>query len=97
LAKTPSNKIEKQIKRARLPTGGTVPFVPKLSKNRQDDERITKRAVPFGPRRGKKGFVDENDRIWIRDRAHSGYPDHWDVQLDGGQDYLKVDYDGNKL
>ncbi|HEY5311340.1 MAG TPA: hypothetical protein VIK18_02430 [Pirellulales bacterium] len=91
------NKTEEQIKWARLPTGGAVPFVPKLSKNRKGSERITKRAVRFGPKKGKKGFVDQNDRIWIRDRAHSGYPDHWDVQLDGGQDYFKVDNDGNKL
>ncbi len=24
-------------------------------------------------------------------------PDHWDVQIDGGKDYIRVDNDGNLI
>ena len=50
-----------------------------------------------GPKAGKLGYVDSSGRIWIKDRAHAGDPDHWDVQEDGGSTYFRVDLDGNFL
>jgi hypothetical protein len=97
VAKAPPNKIDRQILKAGLPTRGQFPFVPKLDKNRQGDDIIRKASVLHGPRSGKKGYVDENDRIWIKDRAHAGDPDHWDVQEDGGKSYFRIDLEGNKL
>jgi hypothetical protein len=41
--------------------------------------------------------VDVQGRIWIRDRAHADVPDHWDVQIDDGDRYIRVDNDGNQL
>jgi len=69
-------KIEEQIKNAGLPQGGAVPFQPKLTKNPKGDPIIEK-AVKHGPKKGKKGYVDLQGRVWIRDRAHGGDPDHW--------------------
>ena len=43
------------------------------------------------PRSGKPGSVDDQGRIWIRDRAHAKLPDHWDVQIDDGADYIRID------
>ncbi|MDB5331242.1 MAG: hypothetical protein JWP03_2393 [Phycisphaerales bacterium] len=43
------------------------------------------------------GWVDLDGRIWLRDRAHAGLPDHWDVQEDKGATYFRVDNDGNLL
>jgi hypothetical protein len=91
------NKIEAQIRKARLPIHGNVPFVPKLDRNKVGEQRIRKLAVQHGPKKGKKGFVDSAGRIWIRDRAHAGVPDHWDVQEAGAEDYFRVDDDGNLL
>ena len=65
--------------------------------NRSGDEIIEKRAVGIGPKQGKRGYVDEEGRIWIRDRGHAGIPDHWDVQIDDGNDYIRVDNDGNLI
>jgi hypothetical protein len=58
---------------------------------------IEKRAVLKGPKRGKKGYVDDQGRIWVKDRSHAGLPDHWDVQLDDGDDYFRVDSNGNEI
>jgi hypothetical protein len=55
------------------------------------------RAVAKGAKTGKKGFVDDQGRIWIRDRGQAGLPDHWDVQIDGGDDYFRVDVNGEEL
>lgn len=90
-------KIQDQIKKAGLPTEGTHPFKPKLTKNRKGEEIIEKRAVANGPKSGKRGYVDDQDRIWIRDRAHAKVPDHWDVQIDDGDDYFRVGDDGEEI
>jgi hypothetical protein len=82
---------------AGLPAEGTHPFIPKIVKNKKNEDIIDKQAVTKGPKRGKRGYVDDQGRIWIRDRAHAGVPDHWDVQIDGGKDYFRVDKDGNKI
>jgi hypothetical protein len=58
---------------------------------------IDKQAPTIGPKIGKKGFVDEQGRIWIRDAAHAGIPIHWDVQIDDGADYLRVDRSGEEV
>jgi hypothetical protein len=90
-------KITDQIQKARLPTGGQHPFEPQLSTNRRGEQEIEKKAVQKGPKKGKKGYVDDQGRIWIKDRAHADVPDHWDVQIDGGDAYFRVDLDGNEL
>jgi hypothetical protein len=90
-------KIESQIQRAGLPTGGDFPFVPRFDQNRKGEKIIRKATVLHGPKKGKKGFVDVNGRIWVKDRAHAGDPDHWDVQEEGGKSYIRVDQDGREL
>ncbi len=71
--------------------------VPSPFAQRSRRTEIDKQAVAKGPKKGKKGYVDQEGRIWIRDHAHAGLPMHWDVQLDGGDDYFRVDTDGNIL
>jgi hypothetical protein len=90
-------KIDRQIDKAGLPRGGSVPFIPMLDKNRNGEPIIKKATVQHGPKRGKRGFVDTQGRIWIKDRAHAGDPDHWDVQEDGGKKYFRVDQNGDLL
>lgn len=90
-------KIIEQIKKAGLPTAGQHPFIPKLVRNARGEQVIEKRAVQKGPKRGKKGYVDDQGRIWVKDRSHSGLPDHWDVQLADGDDYFRVDVNGNEI
>jgi hypothetical protein len=90
-------KIIEQIEAAGLPTTGDHPFHPKTTRNRNGDRIIEKRAIRKGPKAGKKGFVDDQDQIWIRDRAHAHVPDHWDVQIDDGDDYFRVGLDGNRI
>jgi hypothetical protein len=68
-----------------------------LEKNREGAHIIRKATIQHGPKKGKIGYVDTNGRIWIKDRAHAGDPDHWDVQEDGGKDYFRVDLQGNIL
>jgi hypothetical protein len=58
---------------------------------------IKKNIVSSGPKKGKKGYVDKQGRIWIKDRAHASDPDHWDIQEDGGASYFRVDQQGNLL
>jgi hypothetical protein len=70
-------KVQRQIEETGVPSGGQTPFKPKLKKNRKGDLEMEKGVILEGPKRGKKGFVDEDGRIWIRDPGHSGYPDHW--------------------
>jgi len=91
------DKIDKQIDKAGLPRGGAVPFDPKLEINKRGKLVIGKDTVTNGPKKGKKGFVDTRGRIWIKDRAHAGDPDHWDVQEDGGKEYIRVGLQGNLL
>ena len=82
-----------------MPSGGQHPFKPRLVKNRKGQEEIERKAAAKAPtaKRGRKGYVDEQGRIWIKDRAHADVPDHWDVQLNEGEDYIRVDLDGNEL
>ena len=61
MAKTPPDKLDRQIQKAGLPTGGQVPFVPRLDKNRQGEDIIRKATVQEGPKEGEKGFVDTNE------------------------------------
>jgi hypothetical protein len=97
MAKKLPTTIEKQLDKAALPRGGCVPFVPRLDRNNKGREIIRKGTVGYGPKKGKKGYVDTQDRIWIKDRAYAGDPDHWDVQEDGGKTYFRVDLQGNPL
>ncbi|HZT81553.1 MAG TPA: hypothetical protein VFA26_15110 [Gemmataceae bacterium] len=90
-------KIIEQMRKAGLPSGGQHPFSPELTRNRQGDPVIEKRAVTKGPKRGKRGYVDVHGRIWVKDRGHAGLPDHWDVQIDDGDEYIRVDEHGNEL
>jgi hypothetical protein len=97
VAKKLPDKIDKQIDKAGLPRGGSVPFDPELEKNKKGKQVIKKGTVTHGRKKGKKGYVDVKGRIWIKDRAHAGDPDHWDVQEDGGKKYIRVDPNGNVL
>jgi hypothetical protein len=98
MAKDSTEKIDKQMKKAGLPTGGAMPFHPQLEKNRKGEPIIKKAPVLHGPKKGKYGYVDTNGRIWIKDYAHGRYPDHWDVQEDAGAKGRKrVDSHGNIL
>jgi hypothetical protein len=90
-------KIIDQMRKAALPAGGQHPFVPKLVTNRKGEPTIEKRAVQKGPKKGKRGYVDDRGRIWVKDRAHASVPDHWDVQIDEGDDYFRVDFTGNEI
>ncbi len=90
-------KLVNQIRKAELPEGGKEPFRPLVVKNRFGEDIIEKRSVNHGPKRGKRGWVDDRGRIWIRDTAHAGVPDHWDVQVDDGQSYIRVDFDGSVI
>jgi hypothetical protein len=90
-------KVEEQIAKARLPRSGAFSFEPKLTTNRRGQQVIEKADVIFGPKKGKKGYLDVQGRIWIKDRANSGLPDHGDVQVDEGNHYLRVDLSGNEL
>jgi hypothetical protein len=90
-------KIDKQIDKAGLPRGGSNPFIPQLDKDRKGRPILKKAMVRYGPRKGKKGYVDTDGRIWIKDRAHGNYADHWDVQEDDGRAYKRIDLNGNPL
>jgi hypothetical protein len=90
-------KVIRQIKNARLPVGGSHPFAPKLKTNPRGHLIIDKKAPSQGPKAGEIGFVDDQGRIWIRDLAHAGLPEHWDVQIDDGADYIRIGYDGEEI
>jgi hypothetical protein len=68
-------------------------------RSKKGDLEIVKRRTTKAPkdRRQKVGYVDWQGRIWIKDRAHGDYPDHWDVQEGGGEEYFRVDMAGNLL
>jgi hypothetical protein len=98
MTKNPVQKIDQQINKAGLPTGGAMPFDPQLDTNKSGEPIIKKAAVQHGPNKGKYGYVDTKGRIWIKDRAHGTYPDHWDVQENGGKKgRIRVDPGGNIL
>jgi hypothetical protein len=90
-------KVLNQIAKAGLPTGGQHPFKPRMVTNRKGEQIIDKGKVQKGKKRGKVGYVDEQGRIWVKDHAHAGLLDHWDVQVDGGDDYFRVDLNGNPI
>lgn len=90
-------KVIDQLARARLPSGGPNPYRPRLVTNRAGDLVIEKLVVARGPKIGKKGYVDDQGRIWVKDRAHGSVPEHWDVQIDEGGDYIRVDFSGNLI
>jgi hypothetical protein len=46
--------IDKQIEKAGLPTGGSIPFIPKLDKNKKGKQVIKKGMVQGGPWKSKK-------------------------------------------
>jgi len=56
-------KIIDQIDKAGLPTGGAHPFQPKLIRNRNGDLMIEKCPVMKGPKKGKRGYLDDQGRI----------------------------------
>jgi hypothetical protein len=91
------DKIRKQIARAGLPTGGPHPFVPELVLNLAGEMMIGKRTVAKGPKRGKRGYLDADGRIWVKDRAHGAMPDHWDVQMHDGESYVRIDNSGTEI
>ena len=97
MGKQYSTKVQDQIAKAGLPQVGAEPFEPKLVKNVNGEHEIQKKAVQYGRKQNKKGYVDTQGRIWVRDWAHSGFPDHWDVQVDDGQSYFKVDDNGTRI
>jgi hypothetical protein len=71
-----TEKIKAQMEKAKLPyLRGGVPFVPKLFRNDRGEVEILKLQSPRGT-----GWTAADGKIWIRGRAHAGYPDHWDVQ-----------------
>lgn len=91
------DKVTRQIEKAGLPSAGDVPFEPMLISSQRGKVQIAKATIKHGPKQGKRGYVDQEGRIWIRDRAHGDKPDHWDVQIDEGRDYFRVDNQGNRL
>ena len=94
-----SQKVRDQLAKAKLPTSGAYIFRPRLTKNKRDQmivERAEARSAPAA-QAGRMGWVDMEGRIWLRDRAHAGLPDHWDVQEDDGTTYFRVDDDGKLL
>ena len=97
VAKQHADKIENQIAKAGLPKSGAVHFEPQLETNKAGKLIIKKETVLHGPKKGKRGYVDTLGRIWIKDRAHAGDPEHWDVQEGGGVDYFRIDQQGNLL
>ena len=92
-------KVKRQIEGAGLPQGGATPFRPKLVRNKKGELIIDKQKPIHAPSpwNTKKGFVDEEGRIWLKDKPHAGYPEHWDVQIDEGKDKFRVGMDGNPV
>jgi hypothetical protein len=71
-----TDKIKAQMEKAKLPyLKGGVPYIPKLKKNDRGETEIVKVETPRG-----WGWTAQDGKIWVRGRAHAGYPDHWDVQ-----------------
>lgn len=92
-------KTKDQIAKAKLPISGAYAFRPRLTKNKKGEavvERAEARNAPAS-QTGRMGWLDVDGRIWLRDYAHAGVPDHWDVQEDDGTTYFRVDNDGNLL
>jgi hypothetical protein len=92
-----SPKIVEQMRKAGLPSEGPYRFDPRLTTNRNGEAIMEKQRVQKGPKQGKRGYVDTQGRIWVKDWAHAGLPDHWDVQIQGGEDYIRVDLNGHLI
>ena len=90
-------KIIDQMQKVGLPSNGPHPFKPKLTTNHRGDQIIEKRAAAKGPKQGKRGYVDDQGRTVIKDRAHAGVPEHWDVQINDGDHYIRVDLQGSEI
>ena len=96
MAEDPFQKIHKQMAKAGLPVVGAMPFDPQIATNKKGEPIIIKAPGQHGPKKGKYGYVDSLGRI--KDRAHGKYPDHWDVQENGGaKGHTSVDLQGNIL
>lgn len=89
-------RILDQLISADLPLTGTFAFRPKLEVNRRGVAIIAKAEVARGPKAGKRGWLDADGRIWVKDYAHATLPDHWDVQLPDGE-YVRVGFNGELL
>jgi hypothetical protein len=68
-----------------------------MTTNKNGQQIMQTAEIKHGPKAGKKGVVDQEGRIWTKDEAHAGYPEHWDVQIDQGTDYFRVGMDGNPV
>jgi hypothetical protein len=88
-------RVVAQIAKAGPPLTGVEPFIPAPGTDSRNRQSLKRAAVQHGLKRGQIGYLDTAGRIWIRDRAHAGLPDHWDVQENGGQSYFRVDDNGN--
>ena len=99
MAKEPdlSPRVQGQIAKARLPTVGPERFIPSLGADSKKRQCLRRAAVQHGAKAGRIGYLDAAGRIWIRDRAHAGAPDHWDVQENEGRFYFRVDDNGNLM
>jgi hypothetical protein len=92
---TVPKEVLDRIQKQRLPTNGQHPFIPKWRVNKRGKPDLILAPLTRGRKKGEKGFLDSQDRIWIRDKAHANVPDHWDVEENGGQSYFRVDDNGN--
>lgn len=71
-----TEKLIGQMTKAKLPyLKGSVPYIPKLKRNDRAEVEVVKVETPRG-----FGWTAQDGKIWIRGRAHAGYPNHWDVQ-----------------
>ena len=91
------DKVKKQIAKQKLPRNGDEPFKPRLRSNRREQQVLERKKVLLGPKKGEVGFVDIQGRVWVKDAAHANLPEHWDVQIDDGKGYLRIDLDGKRL
>lgn len=86
------------LKKAGLPTHGALAFEPEFDTSKKGETIIKKARVEYGPKAGKYGYVDTQGRIWVKERAHGKYADHWYVQENGGKlGRTRVNSDGNIL
>lgn len=70
-----------------LPKNGQYPYIP-------PKKFYSHKLSDFPKHSEKNGFLDNKNQIWVWDKKHK---DHWDVQLDDGDDYLRVAPDGRLL
>ncbi len=89
-------KVNNIIEGKGLPTSGKNKFDPKIVSNRKGQQVIATKEVDCGPKGIKKGFVDKEGNVWVKDTAHGNVPEHWDVQMPDGS-YDRVGLDGKFL